>query len=145
MSYIGKRMDWGGNKEGRAKQQYLRAQNARFTNEFVPLSKDLWPPAIPGWTPPVSVWRSKLYFVQVFEHDGGVIRLTINRTMCDNRGNWLDGITWDELYRIKNKLGYSDRQAIEIFPPEKDLVNVANMRHIWILPTPVPVNLKANA
>ena len=43
-----------------------------------------------------------------------------------------DGITWDELQSIKNQIGYQDFLAFEMYPPEKDVVNVENMRHLWI-------------
>ncbi len=49
-------------------------------------------------------------------------------------GDWAANITWEELQAIKNRIGYADKTAVEIFPAEKDTVNVANMRHLWILP-----------
>ncbi|MCZ8516830.1 hypothetical protein O9H85_31595 [Paenibacillus filicis] len=43
-------------------------------------------------------------------------------------------IPWAEKQRIKNELFGPDRTAIEVFPAEVDLVDEANMYHIWILP-----------
>ncbi|NOJ72460.1 DUF7694 domain-containing protein [Paenibacillus alvei] len=43
-------------------------------------------------------------------------------------------IPWAEKQRIKNELFGSSRTAIEVFPPESELVDEANMYHIWILP-----------
>lgn len=28
--------------------------------------------------------------------------------------------------------------AVEIYPAERDIVNVANMRHLWVLPERLP-------
>jgi hypothetical protein len=31
-----------------------------------------------------------------------------------------------------------DKDAVEIYPADKDIVNVANMRHLIVLPAPFP-------
>lgn len=41
---------------------------------------------------------------------------------------------WTHLQRIKDELGYSDQHAIEIFPPKDQIVDQANMRHLWVFP-----------
>jgi hypothetical protein len=51
--------------------------------------------------------------------------------MADD-GTWVENISWDELQRVKNEVGYSMFWAVEVFPPEKEVVNVANMRHLFI-------------
>lgn len=43
-------------------------------------------------------------------------------------------IPWREKQRIKNELFGPERIAVEVFPAESDLVDVANMYHIWVLP-----------
>lgn len=63
------------------------------------------------------------------------MRLSINKT-SHNGDTWDDNITWDELQKIKNECGYGDACAVEIFPPDESVVNVANMRHLWLLPEP---------
>ena len=83
--------------------------------------------------PPVRVFRSRDYLVQVIEEPKpNVIRLTVCRTAIDDYGDWRDNISWDEMQRLKNEAGYEDCDAIEIYPAEKDKVNVGNMRHLWI-------------
>jgi hypothetical protein len=42
------------------------------------------------------------------------------------------------LQTVKDELGYAERDAVEVFPAQGDLVNVANMRHIWVLPYRLP-------
>ncbi len=43
-------------------------------------------------------------------------------------------LTWDELMVIKNEMLGEDACAIELFPCECDVVNEANIRHLWELP-----------
>lgn len=44
------------------------------------------------------------------------------------------GISWDVLQRIKNDMVGPDMLAIEMFPPDDQVVNDANIRHLWIVP-----------
>lgn len=43
-------------------------------------------------------------------------------------------IPWREKQRIKNELFGAERIAVEVFPEESQLVDEANMYHIWIMP-----------
>ncbi|GIO36906.1 hypothetical protein J41TS12_17670 [Paenibacillus antibioticophila] len=43
-------------------------------------------------------------------------------------------IPWAEKQRIKNELLGKERIAIEVFPKESELVDQANMYHLWVLP-----------
>ncbi|CEG25989.1 DUF7694 domain-containing protein [Bacillus sp. B-jedd] len=43
-------------------------------------------------------------------------------------------ITWAEKQRIKNEIFGPERIAIEVFPKESELVDEANMYHLWVLP-----------
>ncbi len=43
-------------------------------------------------------------------------------------------LTWDELMVIKNEMLGEDVLAVEIFPRDCDVVNEANVRHLWELP-----------
>ncbi|MDN3525677.1 hypothetical protein QWY79_10420 [Halomonas sabkhae] len=81
----------------------------------------------------LNVWISCEYLVQVFDEHDGIIRLSINDVMLEEDG-WADGMTWDELMEIKRQCGYADRPAVEIYPDDDNIVNVANMRHLWLLP-----------
>jgi hypothetical protein len=47
---------------------------------------------------------------------------------------WVDGITWDQLQEIKRGVGLGDKLAVEVYPEDKNIVNVANMRHLFVLP-----------
>lgn len=72
-----------------------------------------------------GVWESKLYKVVAFA-DGGALRLDIERK--DKK----DGITWDELQKIKNDCGFIDQDAIEFYPKEFDVINTGNVRHLYV-------------
>lgn len=54
-------------------------------------------------------------------------------------------ITWAEKQRIKNELFGTEGQAFEVFPKESELVDEANMYHIWVLPEDmkIPFTLKS--
>jgi len=43
-------------------------------------------------------------------------------------------IPWSEKQRIKNELFGHERIAVEVFPKESELVDAANMYHLWVLP-----------
>lgn len=85
----------------------------------------------------IDVWASKKYLVQIYDEGDGVIRLSVNRTMRRADG-WADKISWDTLQSIKDIVGYGDMFAVEVYPKNSDVVNVANFRHLWILPAPLP-------
>ncbi|OEI85078.1 hypothetical protein BA060_00270 [Brucella sp. B13-0095] len=42
-------------------------------------------------------------------------------------------ITWDELQALKNEHFGPDAAAIEVYPPDSDVVNSLPMRHLWKL------------
>lgn len=43
--------------------------------------------------------------------------------------------SWSDLQRIKNDLGGGpERVAVEVFPPASELVDSANMAHLWVYP-----------
>lgn len=96
-----------------------------------------------------AVWRSREFLVQVFTHEKA-FRLSVCRTQVAGT-RWVDGISWDDLQRVKRECGLGDKCAVELFPPDDEVVNDANMRHLWIvdappfmwraeLPTPTPTD-----
>jgi len=48
----------------------------------------------------------------------------------------LSGIrpTWPEMQRIKDELAGPEATAVEVYPPRSELVDEADMFHIWVLP-----------
>ena len=85
-----------------------------------------------------EVWTNKDFLVQINKEASG-IRITINKLIykvIKGEPIWDDGISWDQIQEIKSLVGYGDKWAVECFPPDQEVVNVANMRHIWILNNP---------
>lgn len=109
---------------------------ATLPAELTPVPESEWPAGAEGGQ--LAVWRSRKFLVQAYTGGAGTVRLSVNRTKRGIDGRWLDGITWDELQTIKSKVGYADCWAVEVFPPADRVVDVANMRHLWLL-TEAPV------
>ena len=42
------------------------------------------------------------------------------------------GFTWSELYGIKNELFGKNRAAVEVFPTEDRLIDMADVYHLWV-------------
>jgi hypothetical protein len=78
---------------------------------------------IPGYNGTGKAFRNSRYVV-VFRDLGGhpdaprVVHLSIHDHERTNRHNWRD------LQRIKN-------EAVEIYPPDRYLVDAANQYHLW--------------
>lgn len=105
-----------------------------FALSRVPQSQ--WPPEH-HYPLPREVWRNNNFLVQVYDETGGILRVSVNRVVAGRKGKWLDGITWENLMEIKRQIGRGQEYAVEVLPRDRDIVNVANMRHFWILPAPV--------
>lgn len=92
---------------------------------------------VPRNQQPVEVWRSTDYLVQVFQEADGCERLSIQTTHSIGK-RFADGLSWDVLQHLKSECGRGDKDAVEIYPRDSDVVNVANIRHLWVLPLPFP-------
>lgn len=116
------------------KRKYLREENKKWPADLTPIPPDMWPRSNNASVEQrrINALRSRDFLVQVFM-DRDHVRMTINRTELDSDGDWKAGITWDELMTLKGQAGFADRWAVEVFPPQSEVVNVANMRHLWIL------------
>jgi len=123
-------------KERVQARKILRAQIAGAKTVLTEIPRDQWPsPDSSHPKRPAKVWLSKTFLVQASVEEHDIVRLSVNRTeLVIETGHWQDGITWDELMRVKKECGYGDRWAVEVFPPDDEVVNVANIRHLWLLP-----------
>lgn len=117
----------------------MKQNNPAF--QFVNIPRNKWPKLRQDTQVRDRVFLSREFLVQVFD-EAPYVRLSINRTRFDN-GDWAAGISWDELMQIKIALGYDEKDAVEVYPPIKDVVYVANIRHLWILPEPLPFAWRA--
>lgn len=119
----------------RSAQKHLNTTNAKLPAHLQEIPRAAWPSEGPSSL--LSVWRSKDYMVQVFNAPApALVRMSVNRTTMGITG-WKDGISWDDLQRLKLECGYGDQDAVEVFPKQRDIVNVANMRHLWIMVDPL--------
>lgn len=128
----------------RSMRRQLARDNAKLSVTLREIPRQEWPRRN---LPPnlLRVWRSRDFLVQEFPaFDPAMVRLSVNRTVTDGN-RWQDNIAWDDLQRLKRECGYGDRDAIEIFPADVDTVNVANMRHLWILKDPHPLTWRITA
>lgn len=81
----------------------------------------------------------------------GTLRVSIKHTRAKSpaqamaRGYALP-ITWDDMQAIKDHF-WPERIAIEIFPPNDSIVDVADMRWMWVLPkgAVLPFNLQSGS
>lgn len=83
----------------------------------------------------LALWQSRDFIATMYK-DGasGYPRLTVSRTQWDkSRDTYRDGISWDELMRVKRQVGLPDVWAVEVFPPDDETVGVHAIRHLWIL------------
>lgn len=119
----------------REQRRQLARESAKFTAALTEIPRSQWPNPD---GPQLRVLRSREFLVQEFPADGqALVRLSVNVTSMDGT-RWKDGITWEELQHIKAEAGYPMHDAVEVFPRTTDVVNVANMRHLWVMRELVP-------
>ena len=108
-------------------------------SKLTPVHKSNWPAN--NDRKRIEVWLSDKYLVQVFD-EGHSLRMSVNR-VTQTDGKWDEGLSWDELQQIKGDIGRGNKYAIEIYPRDCDVVNVAHLRHLWILPKMLPIGWRA--
>lgn len=125
--------------ERRAAILFMERENAKFSGRLAEIPREQWPAPRGLTLVPVRILRSAEFVVMVYDEGGGVLRLSVNRSHVDPATlRWVDGISWDELQELKSQAGYGDREAVEIYPPDMDVVNVGSLRHLWVLPSRMP-------
>ncbi len=108
-----------------------------YGQKFVEVSGST-PIAFNGKSTVHRAWRNRYFLAQLYCEQTGYLRLTVQRCAINKNGSWVDGITWDELMTVKSEVGLHDRWAVEVYPPTDAIVNVANMRHLFLLPEAPP-------
>lgn len=123
---------------------YAKQEAQKRPATMTEISAERWPQSQRG-NPraPQRCWESKGFLAQLYQvhaRDGSQsFRLSISRVTLRVDGRWDDVIAWDELMQVKRECGYADIYAIEIYPRDADIVNVANMRHLWLLERPLDI------
>jgi len=122
----------------RAQRRELGRQNSKMPRELRLVPREEWP--LEHQQGPIQrVWRNRYFLVQEYaEPEPILVRLSVTRTTINPQsGRWIDGISWDEMQQIKDACGYVDHDALELYPMASDVVNVANIRHLWVMREPV--------
>ncbi len=116
----------------RTQRRLAKKRAARYPQTLTEVPRYMWPDT-PSTSWRYNVWVSSDYLVQGFAENGDIVRLTVCSSTPTAEG-WADGLSWDELMEIKRQCGYSGRAAVELYPDDANIVDVANMRHLWVLP-----------
>lgn len=122
----------------------LKRDNRKFPPDLVEIKKEDWSDAQKQNDRMIGVFRSRFYLVQIFKEDKTLCRITVNRTCLNDKGDWLDGISWDDLQKIKDEVGYGDKDAVEVYPANQKKVDVANMRHLFVFENELEYAWKGN-
>lgn len=122
--------------EIKAKQRYLLKESKKWPAHLVPVPPEDWPEDRPKNLE--TVWRSAAFLVQVCADTPTLRRVSVMRARVRDDGEWDDQLTWDELMEIKRQVGFGDYDAVEVYPRDIDVVNVANMRHLWVVDGMIP-------
>lgn len=78
-----------------------------------------------------AYWADEDYFAALYVFQG-VARLSIGRADASETP-----FSWEELQRIKTECGFGEVDAVEVYPQDRDVVNTANIRHLYLMPTPL--------
>jgi hypothetical protein len=115
----------------------MKRECLQYPVELADIPRTDWPFEVRSMPrPPTRVLRNRKFLVQIFEHEAA-LRITVNRTeWCERTKRMRDDISWDDLQQLKSEAGYGDCCAVELFPPDFNVINVANMRHLWLVPCP---------
>ena len=79
-------------------------------------------------------WKEKanVGLMRIDKIDGFAVRFYADRIAIQSRNDVV--ISWEQLQAVKNKALGIDAVAIEIFPPDSEVVNLRNTRHLWFSP-----------
>ena len=80
---------------------------------------------------PDQVFQNNIYIVQVFNHTCGWGM--VKRVMI-RRNDELPEHDWNKLQRIKNEVFGEEATALEVYPKQRNLIDVANIYWLWIMP-----------
>ena len=92
-----------------------------------------------GWTREIrAAYRNGVFSVLVREVENGagesVLHLAVT-SLSQTRP------TWWEAQRIKNEICGPEATAVEVYPPQSEVVDGADMYHLWALPGRLPFGL----
>lgn len=79
-----------------------------------------------GWTREVRKAHRNRVFAVLERPTTGALHLAVSS---------LSGVrpTWHEMQRIKNEIAGAEATAVEVYPPNAEMVDEADMFHIWVV------------
>lgn len=81
-----------------------------------------------------TIFRSKKYTVILWKQNriDGKQRFSISRNEWNSKERrYVGDISWDEIMEIKRQIGLGDVECWEYYPKDNEIINEANMRHIF--------------
>jgi len=121
---------------------YARAAAKKRPVVMTEIPREHWPDLTDN-TERFAVFHSRRFLAQVFlaPVTYGVIcrRVSVCRVTLQADGHWEENIEWEDLMLVKREIGYGDWYAVEVYPRDQDIVNVCNLRHLWVFEQPLPI------
>lgn len=94
---------------------------------------------VEGWAAEITTaYRNRVFSVLWRDVPGNIVHLAVT-SLSEIRPSW------PEMQRIKDELAGEGATAVEVYPPRAEIVDQANMYHIWVLPNGLPFSLFARA
>lgn len=113
-----------------------------YGRAMVEVGRADWPFFANLETEALRVWRSADYMAVLYrQRIDGRVRLTVNSTRTKpvpvsrsrTGKDFRDGITWDELQRVKNECLGPETWCVEVYPAQSECLDIMNQRHLWVL------------
>lgn len=113
---------------------------ARKSGDWGPWERVTFPRGSAGrtWAAEFTVaHRNRVFSVLDRDVEGGYRHLAVAS---------LSGVrpTWWEMQRIKDEIAGKDATAVEVYPPHDQIVDGADMFHIWVMAYPLRFGLHAS-
>lgn len=116
-------------------QEEARRRRSGQWGRWERMELPLGPPnATGGWPRDIRVaWRNRVFAV-LERPVSGARHLAVSS---------LSGLrpSWHEMQRIKDEIACPGATAIEIYPPAAEVVDEADMFHLWVLDGPLPFTI----
>lgn len=85
-----------------------------------------------GWPAEITIaHRNRVFSVLERPTIGGVVHYAVSSLSGERP-------TWWEMQRIKDELAGKDATAVEVYPPHAEIMDEADMFHIWVIPEGLP-------
>lgn len=92
-----------------------------------------------GWASEChACYKNRVFAVLARNDVTGVVHLGVS-SLSGNRP------TWPEMQRIKDEIAGEDATAIEVYPPKTQVVDEADMYHLWVIRGKLPFGLHIKA